>query len=63
MRLQDIQRLMIEDATDPLLAHIDKLECDAGPALEVKQIRFEMEANNGWASVEDPIPRVSALLA
>ena len=63
MRSQDIQRHMIEDATGPLPARIDKLERDAGPALEVKRIRFAMEANNHWATVEDPIPRVSALLA
>lgn len=50
--LRDIQNRKIEDATAPLLARIHKLERESGPAFEAKRIRFEMEENADWVSLE-----------
>jgi hypothetical protein len=51
-RLRDIQDRRTDDATGPLQARIVKLESESGPAFEAKRIRFEMEENSDWASLE-----------
>jgi len=57
-RFRDILNRKIEDATGPLHARIGKLEREAGPALEVKQIRFEMEATPEWAALGGHLRRL-----
>jgi hypothetical protein len=52
IRLRDIVDCRIEEATHPLRKRIGKLEGESGPVLEVKRIRFEMEAISGWSAVE-----------
>lgn len=51
-RLKDILESHLEDATDALRKRVKKLEREGGPALEVKRIRFEMEATSDWSALE-----------
>jgi hypothetical protein len=46
------------DATAPLHARIEKLEHDAGPALEVKRLRFEIESTQDWSAVDDLLAKL-----
>lgn len=56
---QEIERRWLEirnravcEAMHPLEQRISHLETQAGPAFEVKRVRFEMEANFEWDSLE-----------
>lgn len=47
-RLGAISNRQIEYATAPLFERIGRLERESGPPLEVKRIRFALEASNNW---------------
>lgn len=51
-RLKDIVDSRVDEATDALRKRVKKLESEAGPAFEVKRIRFEMEATRDWSVLE-----------
>jgi hypothetical protein len=53
-----IQERSVADATAPLRARIEKLENDAGPALEVKRIRFEIQATHDWSAVDELLAKL-----
>ncbi len=57
-RLRDIFDRNIEEATAPLRKRIDKLEREGGPAFEVKQIRFAMEASSDWGKLEAQLDKL-----
>lgn len=57
-RHRGILERRVADATAPLQARIEKLEHEAGPALEVKRIRFEIEATQEWSVVDDFLARL-----
>jgi hypothetical protein len=57
-RLRDIFDRKIEEATAPLRKRIDKLEREGGPAFEVKQIRFAMEASPDWGKLEAQLDKL-----
>jgi hypothetical protein len=58
-RWQQILGRITEGVTEPLQARIEKLQSESGPAFEVKRIRFEMEANTGWESLEGFLEKLS----
>lgn len=51
-RLRDIAKRQIEEATRPLRETIEKMQREAGPAFEVKRIRFEMERTSDWSALD-----------
>lgn len=57
-RIATMTSRMIEAATAPLLQRISKLEYEAGPALEVKRIRFAMEATRKWPDLEEYLDKL-----
>jgi hypothetical protein len=57
-RLRDVIKRKIENATRPLQETINRLEREGGPALEVKKIRFEMEATPELAALEGHLLRL-----
>jgi hypothetical protein len=57
-RQQTILDRKIGDATAPLHARIEKLERAAGPALEVKRIRFGIEATQEWSAVDELLSKL-----
>ena len=57
-RLQDILDGQIEQETHPLKKRIKELEHQSGPALEVRKIRFEMEATLEWAALESYLQKL-----
>lgn len=57
-RHQAILERKIAAATVPLHARIVKLECEAGPALEVKRIRFEIESAQEWSAMADLLAKL-----
>jgi hypothetical protein len=52
VRYAAIAELVLERATVPLLEKISRLEHEAGSALDVKRIRFKIEAAPGWPELE-----------
>jgi hypothetical protein len=57
-RWQAILERKIAAASAPLRTRIEKLERDAGPALEVKRIRFAMEASRDWSSTATELDKL-----
>lgn len=51
-RIRAIMEREIDEASLQLKEKITKLENEGGPALEVKRIRFEIEATNKWQELE-----------
>lgn len=50
-RVQEIIERRIERVAVPLRDRIEELEQESGPALDVKRIRFEMEATQEWPEI------------
>jgi len=50
-RLLAIIRVHVDEATRPLKIRIKELEQSSGPVLEVKRIRFEIEATSQWDAI------------
>jgi hypothetical protein len=57
-RHQSILDRRLADANAPLHARIHKLESDAGPALQVKQLRFAIESTQDWSAVDDLLTKL-----
>lgn len=57
-RLRDILEWRVEEKTQPLRQRIAKLESESGAALQVKQIRFEMEASRGAKALESLVDKL-----
>lgn len=51
-RIQSISEREIAAAMAPLEEKIAKLESEGGPSLEVRRIRYEIEATNRWQDLE-----------
>lgn len=51
-RFSDIRVRQIDNASGPLKNRISKLEREGGPSLEVKRIRFEIQAATEWSAYE-----------
>jgi hypothetical protein len=58
-RMKAILDRKIDEATFPLKVRIGKLESESGSALEVKQIRFAMEASHGWDDLDTLLERLT----
>ena len=57
-RRSAILKIEIDAATKPLIERITRLESEAGPALEVKKIRFELELTRDWTQIESCLERL-----
>ncbi len=51
-RLRDISHFATEAVLEPLRQRIADLEIQSGPILEVKRLRFEIEAERDWSKLE-----------
>jgi hypothetical protein len=57
-RFREILDRKIEAAKTDLQERIDKIEGESGPVLEVKRIRYDMEADGDWPRLEGLIPKL-----
>jgi hypothetical protein len=57
-RFREILDRRIEVAKTELQDRIDKIEGESGPVLEVKRIRYEMEATGDWTQIEALTPNL-----
>ena len=57
-RFREILDRKIEAAKTDLQERIDKIEGESGPVLEVKRIRYDMEAIGDWTQLEALIPKL-----
>jgi hypothetical protein len=57
-RFCEIINRRIEEVTEVLQEKIDELEHGGGPVLEVKRIRFEMEATQDWDALENNLQKL-----
>ncbi|PYP91842.1 MAG: hypothetical protein DMG65_05945 [Candidatus Angelobacter sp. Gp1-AA117] len=57
-RLSNITKQKIDAAISPLEERIIELQRAAGPALEVKKIRYEIEATREWPEIERHLERL-----
>jgi len=57
-RFREILDRKIDAAKTDLQERIDKIEGESGPVLEVKRIRYDMEADGDWPRLEGLIPKL-----
>jgi GNAT superfamily N-acetyltransferase len=54
----DIQERKVDRATAELQHRIERLQAESGAALEVKRVRYKMEATGDWRQLEALIPEL-----
>ena len=57
-RIRQISETKVERAVEPLRGRIEALEEHGGPALDVRRIRFEIEAERDWGKLDQLVGRL-----